>query len=67
MICSDFFPMICARKGLDSEKDHILEIACIITEGNLKVVAEVCECFCILKINCCCPHPVGTQSDYTSV
>lgn len=49
MICSDFFPMIYTRKGLDSEKDHILEIACIITEGNLEVVAEVCERFCMMK------------------
>ena len=27
--------------GLDVEKEHIIEMACLITEGNLKVVAEV--------------------------
>ena len=27
--------------GLDAEKEHIIEMACLITEGNLKVVAEV--------------------------
>ena len=26
--------------GLDIDKDHILEIACLITDGNLKIVAE---------------------------
>lgn len=26
--------------GLDIDKDHILEIACLITDGNLRVVAE---------------------------
>lgn len=27
--------------GLDITKDHILEMACIITDGDLKTVAEV--------------------------
>ena len=28
-------------KGLDVDKDHILEMACIITDGNLEIIEEV--------------------------
>ena len=28
--------------GLEVEKDKIIEIACIVTSGNLDIVAEVC-------------------------
>lgn len=28
--------------GLDIEKDHIIEIAVLITDGNLNVLDEVC-------------------------
>lgn len=27
--------------GLDDQKDHILEMACVITDADLKVIAEV--------------------------
>ena len=29
------------REGLDVSKDHILEMACIITDGDLNIIAEV--------------------------
>ena len=28
-------------EGLDVEKDHIIEMACIITDGDLRVIEEV--------------------------
>ena len=31
----------CEMTGLDIDKDHLLEIACLITDGELNVVAEV--------------------------
>ncbi|KAI9218003.1 REX2, RNA exonuclease 2 [Blastocladiella britannica] len=31
----------CEMTGLDTSKDHIIEIACIITDGHLKTVAEL--------------------------
>ena len=30
-------------KGLDVQKDKILEIACLITDTNLKIIAEVVD------------------------
>jgi oligoribonuclease len=30
----------CEMTGLDCEKDHILEIACIITDSNMKILAQ---------------------------
>jgi uncharacterized protein YprB with RNaseH-like and TPR domain len=30
--------------GLDENRDHILEIACVITDKQLNIVAEVCVC-----------------------
>lgn len=29
--------------GLDVDTDHILEMACIITDGDMNIVAEVCS------------------------
>ena len=34
--------------GLDVNRDHIMEIACVITDKQLNVVAEVCT----VKIEC---------------
>ena len=34
--------MFCMYIGLDVDNDRILEMACIITDGDLKLVAEVC-------------------------
>jgi oligoribonuclease (3'-5' exoribonuclease) len=28
--------------GLDIEKEHILEMACLVTDTDLNIVAEVC-------------------------
>jgi len=36
--------------GLDLAKDHIVEIACIVTDKNLKILDEVCNLF-FLKLN----------------
>lgn len=36
-VCSPFFQMT----GLDIEKDEIIEMACIITDSDLNIVAEV--------------------------
>ena len=33
--------------GLDIETDHLIEIACLVTDGNLNMVAEVTYFFLI--------------------
>ena len=41
--------MTCCQ-GLDVDRDHIIEMACIITDGNLHIIEEVCtEMFIFTK------------------
>ena len=39
-------------KGLDCQKDKILEIACLITDTNLKLIAEVVDVAKLHTIKC---------------
>lgn len=40
--------------GLDIEKDKIIEMACIVTDSDLNVIAEVGDSFLLgIKVPCC--------------
>jgi len=43
MYCGTAFN-VCQMTGLDVEKCHLLEVACIITDDELNVIAKVCCC-----------------------
>ena len=46
-----FYFLVSSFVGLDIDKDHIVEMACIITDENLEIIAEVCCLFSSLSQN----------------
>lgn len=40
----------CEMTGLDAMNDHIIEVCCLLTDGDLNIIEEVCILFIIFLI-----------------
>lgn len=56
---NDASPLVwidCEMTGLDATKDHIIEICCLVTDGDLNLLDEVGTCsirYNLINLTCC--------------